>query len=273
VQAYPEVERAGGSIARVTSPLPSDPDAAGVLEFVPVGVGAGYCRDGEAQSCYLARTPTRTVCVDLGSGALSVLQAHVAPEDLDLLVVSHLHPDHCVDLLALRVYMSFGPGRGHVLRVLGPPGLKEHLAAFGGDDGWDAFRFETFNPKRGEVDLGDGLALTYREVPHLPPTYATRFDYRGSSVCPGADCADTDLLVCECSFGAESVPTGVPHLNAISAGGIAARARARHVLLTHCPAEFDRADALRAAKTAFPGPIAWARQGIAITLAPQEVAA
>lgn len=269
---------------RVTFSPPSEPGATGVLEFVPVGVGAGYCRDGEAQSCYLVRTPTRTVCVDLGSGALSVLQAHLAPEDLDLLVVSHLHPDHCVDLLALRVYMTFGPGRGHELRVLGPPGLEEHLAAFGGDDEWDAFRFEVLIPERGEVDLGDGLVLSYREVPHLPPTYATRFDYRGSSVCLGADCADNDalpelardadLLVCECSFGAEPVPPGVAHLNAISAGGIAARARARHVLLTHCPAEFDRADALRAAKTVFPGPIAWARQGIAIALTtPQEVAA
>jgi ribonuclease BN (tRNA processing enzyme) len=244
--------------------------------LVPVGVGAAYARPGEAQSCYLIRAGDRAIALDLGSGALNRLQEHVRPEDLDALVITHLHPDHCVDLLALRVYLAYGPGRGSALRVLGPAELRQRLVDFGGDDdGWDeVIRFEALAGDAGERDLGGGLALRYRQVPHLPPTFALRVEAGGGAVCFGADCADNealpalaegaDVLLCECSFGAEEVPAGVPHLNGRQAGGIASRAGARRLLLTHCFPEQDREAALAAARAAFGGPAGWAVQDEAV---------
>lgn len=245
------------------------------LVLVPVGVGTAYARPGEVQSCYLVRAGARAVALDLGAGALNRLQDHIAPEDLSALVISHLHPDHCADMLALRVYMVWGPGAGHVLRVLGPPGLRERLAAFSGSEGWDtAFRFEELAPGSDERDLGDGLTLRFAEVPHLPPTYATRVESGGTALCYGADCAPgdalpelaagADVLVCESSFGAGPVPEGVPHLNGAAAGAIAARAGARRLLLTHCFPEHDREAALAAAAAEYDGPVAWAIQGDAL---------
>ncbi len=244
------------------------------LELVPVGVGTAYARPGEVQSCYLVRAGGRAVALDLGAGALNRLQRHLAPEELDALVISHLHPDHCVDLMALRVYMAWGPGRGGELRVLGPPGLRDRAAAFAGSDGGDAFRFEDLPAGGGEHDLGGGLVLRHREVPHLPPTHALRLERGGAALCYGADCAEgpelaelaagCDVLVCECSFGAEPVPEGVPHLNAAQAGAIAARAGAGRLLLTHCFPELDRDAALAAARAAFDGPVDWARQDEAV---------
>ena len=106
------------------------------------------------------------------------------------MVISHLHPDHCADLMSLRVYMVWGPGAGRRLRVMGPPGLRERLAAFSGSEGWDdAFAFEDLIRPGGEVDLGGGLALRYHEVPHLPPTFAMRLECGGAALCYGADCA------------------------------------------------------------------------------------
>jgi ribonuclease BN (tRNA processing enzyme) len=244
--------------------------------LVPVGVGAAYARPGEAQSCYLVRAGGRAVALDLGSGALNRLQEHVPPERLAALVVTHLHADHCVDLLALRVYLAYGPGRGAPpLRVLGPPELQRRLVAFGGADGWDdVIRFEHLTGEAGERDLGDGMTLRYRQVPHLPPTFALRLEAGGAAVCFGADCADNDalpelaagaeVLVCECSFGADEVPAGTPHLNGRQAGGIAARARAGRLLLTHCFPEQDREAALAAARGSFAGPVQWAVQDEAV---------
>lgn len=240
------------------------------LTLVPVGVGTAYAATGEVQSCYLVRAGERCVVVDLGSGALNRLQRHVAPHEPEAVIVTHLHPDHCVDLLSLRIHMMWGPGAGRVMRVIGPPGLRDRLAAFSGSDGWDtSFRFEEFPPGAGEVDLGGGLVMRHREVPHLPPTNAVRLDAGGSSVCLGSDCAPNDdlpalaagcdVLVCECTFGAGPVPAGVPHLSAHDAGVIAARAGARRLLLTHCQPEFDRDEALAAAGAAFGGPVGWAR--------------
>ena len=245
------------------------------LQIVPVGVGSAYSAPGEAQSCYLVSAAGRSVAIDLGSGTMNLLQRRIAPEDLDAVVITHLHPDHCVDLMSLRVYMVWGPGAGTVLPVHGPPGLRDRLAAFSGSEGWDtAFTFNDLEAGGGEVDLGDGVVLRHREVPHLPPTHAVRVEHGGRSICFSADCAPNedlpdlargcDLLVCESSFGAEPVPDGLPHLNARDAGEIAARAGAGRLLLVHCSPELDRDAALDAARSAFGGPVAWARQGEAV---------
>jgi ribonuclease BN (tRNA processing enzyme) len=244
---------------------------------VPVGVGAAYGRPEEGQSCYLVQVADRSFVLDLGSGNLNRLQEHVAPERLSAIVVTHLHPDHCVDLLALRVYLAHGPGRdrGSPLPVLGPPGLREQLLGFPGPEGWDeVIRFEELAGPSGERDLGGAVTLRYREVPHLPPTFALRVEAGGGAVCFGADCADNeelpalaagvDVLLCECSFGAAEVPAGVPHLNGRQAGGIAARAGARRLLLAHCFPEQDRDAALAEARAAFGGPVQWAVQGEAV---------
>ena len=247
------------------------------LSLVPVGVGTAYARPGEVQSCYLVRAGDRAVCLDLGAGALGRLSAEVAPERLAALVVSHLHPDHCADLFALRVYMSFGPGRGSRLRVLGPPGLRERLAAFAPGDDWDgSFAFEVLPGDADGIDLGGGLMLRHAEVPHLDPTFALRLDWGGASICYSADCLPNDalpalargcdLLLCECAMGTGPVPAGAAHLDASGAGAIAARAGARRLLLTQCYPEFDRDAALTAAREAFAGPVDWARQGEAVTV-------
>jgi ribonuclease BN (tRNA processing enzyme) len=247
------------------------------LSLLPVGVGTAYARPGEVQSCYLVRAGERAVCLDLGAGALARLIGEAAPEGLDALVISHMHPDHCADLFALRVYMSFGPGRGKRLRVLGPPELRERLTSFAPGGDWDeAFTFEALGRGGGETELSDGLVMRHALVPHLDPTFALRLDLDGRSLCFSADCrpndvlptlaAGCDVLLSECSMGAGPIPEGVAHLDAPAAAAIAERAGAGRLLLTHCYPEFDRDAALAAARAGFPGPVDWARQGEVIVV-------
>lgn len=237
------------------------------LRVTPVGVGAGYARIGEVQSAYLISGASTSVCLDLGAGALNALQAHVEPHALDALVISHCHPDHCVDLFALRVWMVWGPGRGERLRVIGPGDLRDRLTAFAGDDGWDdAFAFEPIGP---EAMVG-GLRLTFAEVPHSGPTHAIRVDCDGRSITYGADCrrnddlprlaAGTDVLIAECGDG-DAAGASPVHMTGADAGATAAAAGARRLLLTHCYPEHDRNATIAAARFAFDGPVDWARQG------------
>ena len=245
------------------------------LTLIPIGVGAAYARPGEAQSAYLVRAGGEAICLDLGAGALNRLQEEIAPERLAAIVISHLHPDHCADLFSLRVYMSWGPGRGRRLRILGPRGLRERLLAFAGAEAWDeAFAFEVIEGPIGGLEI-DGFRIGWAEVPHTPPTFAIRVDAGEESVTYGADCGPnealvelargTQLLLAECSYGAGPLPPAPIHLSAREAGEIAARAGARRLLLTHCYPEHDRDAALDLARAAFAGPVAWARQGEAVT--------
>jgi len=246
-------------------------DGVSGIEVTPVGIGAAYGRVGEAQACHLVRAGGVTICLDLGAGALNQLQAHVAPEELDLVVISHLHPDHFIDLLALRVYMVWGPGAGRRLRVAGPPGLRSLLAAFGEEGLSRAFAFEELSGDTPITDLGDRVRVRHRQVPHLPPTFATRIDAGDASMCFGADCAPNDalpdlargvdILVTECSYGAGDMPAGTIHLNAQAAGAIARQADVGQLVLAHCFPEWDPDTAVAVARQASGVPVRAARSG------------
>lgn len=248
------------------------------LTLLPIGVGNACPAPGEAQSGYLVRGGGAAVMVDMGSGVLTRLRQEMAPEALTQVVVTHLHPDHCVDLMGLEVHLVWGPGAGSPpLPVLGPPGLRDRLVAFSGARGFDtAFTWSTFAPEAGEVALGHGLVMRHREVPHLPPTNAVRFERGGASVCFGADCAygdalaelaaGCDVLVCEATFGAGPPVEGVPHMTGAEAGRIAARAGVGRLLLTHLDPRRDVAATLAQARAGFDGPVGLARPGDAVAL-------
>lgn len=245
------------------------------LVLMPIGVGTAYSRPGDVQSCYLVRTPDASIVLDMGAGSLNRLQQVVPPEDLDAIVVSHGHPDHCIDLLALRVYSGFGPGKGKQVTVYAPEGVEERLLGFLGDSRWPGVRFIALERGEGSLELATGATLTHREVPHLPPTHALRIDAGGRSFVYSADtgtadavlplAAGCDLLLCECSFGADSMPDEPAlHLNAEAAGDLARRAKAGRLVLTHCYPEYDLEEARRAAASAFDGEVLVARQGEAV---------
>ncbi len=240
------------------------------LSVTPVGVGAAYARVGEIQSCYLVRAGETTVCLDLGSGALNALQAHVAPESVDAFVISHRHPDHCVDLLALHIYTYWGPGGRRQRRIIAPSGVEEALRAVGSETGWsEALGFEVVDDG-AQVVVGEAT-LTFASVPHIDTTLAVRVDCDGQSVAFSADCVDNealvrlarnaDVLIAEAGDGPNPIPESL-HMCGAEAGGIAQRAGVGTLLLTHCFPEHDRDATLASARAAYPGgQVDWATQG------------
>jgi ribonuclease BN (tRNA processing enzyme) len=57
-----------------------------------------------AASCYLVQAPfqgrTFSLILDLGLGAVGSLHRYLDPGKVDAFALSHLHPDHCLDLCA-----------------------------------------------------------------------------------------------------------------------------------------------------------------------------
>ena len=77
------------------------------MDLTIVGCTGSLPGPSSPASCYLLTVHDGQrdwrVLLDLGSGALGALQRHTDPLGLDAVVLSHLHPDHCLDLTGLKV--------------------------------------------------------------------------------------------------------------------------------------------------------------------------
>ena len=93
-----------------------------------LGCSGTFPGAGSPCSGYLVECDGFRLVVDLGAGALGPLQRHVGLLDVDAVYISHLHSDHCIDLVAYSYARRYHPdGIPPVLPVYGPPGLAARL--------------------------------------------------------------------------------------------------------------------------------------------------
>jgi ribonuclease BN (tRNA processing enzyme) len=80
-------------------------------------------RAGQPGVLLPARAEGFRLVIDLGNGALGVLQRYAGLFSIDAICVSHLHADHCVDLAAYWVARQYAPdGSRPPIPVYGPRG-------------------------------------------------------------------------------------------------------------------------------------------------------
>jgi len=209
------------------------------MELTVLGCSGSYgARGGGACSGYLLRTDTTAVWVDCGNGTFSHLQEHLEVEDLTAVVLTHGHPDHCVDIYGLHVLLRYGLGVEN-LPVFAPEGLEKFLLSLVSDWG-NAFDWRAVGDG-DRASVGD-IDLQFSRTDHPPPTYAvearaddrrliytadTGPDWSVDAFEPGAD-----LVLSEATYLHDSVPAPI-HLSARQAGEAARAARAQRLILTH----------------------------------------
>ncbi|MEJ2578216.1 MAG: MBL fold metallo-hydrolase [Kineosporiaceae bacterium] len=255
------------------------------MRLTVVGAAGSFPGPHGPASSYLVETedgsgrPWR-VLLDLGNGALGPLQRFVEPHDIDAVLLSHLHPDHCLDLCGLYVALSYHPTRvvESRLPVYGPVGTLERLDRAYGTDGeghlgtvFDVRHWSDGHP----VTVGPFSVVPYR-VEHPVESYGQRvvegagtagaavLAYTGDTdSCPALRelARDADLFLAEASFqeGRETI-RGV-HLTGLRAGRAAAEAGVDRLILTHVPSWTDPEVVLAEARSVFPGPVRLARAG------------
>jgi ribonuclease BN (tRNA processing enzyme) len=251
------------------------------VKVTVLGKSPSWQDAGGACSGYLVEDGDTCVLVDCGSGVFSKLRGVRDYAAVDAIVITHIHADHCFDLVPFGCALTYGPrgdgdgGRSaREPRLLLPPGgaplLRRLAGAVGQEQLLDgAFDVAEYDPAES-VAVG-GLALRFQPVPHYAPANAV--DVRGRSgerFTFGADhgptdaldgfAAQTDLLLLEATLPvADDEPRG--HLTAAEAGEHAARCGARRLVLTHISDEADGERALAEARRAFDGPLELAREG------------
>ena len=95
------------------------------MELTVLGCSGSFgAPGGGACSGYLLRSGDTSIWIDCGNGTFGHLQEHVAVEDLTAVVLTHGHPDHCVDIYGLHVLLRYGIEREDV-PVFAPEGLEQ----------------------------------------------------------------------------------------------------------------------------------------------------
>ncbi|MET8680468.1 MBL fold metallo-hydrolase [Streptomyces sp. NPDC004647] len=245
------------------------------MKLTVVGCSGSFPSADSACSSYLVEADGFRLLLDLGNGALGELQRHCGLYDLDAVILSHLHADHCIDMCGYFVarYYRHDGGRADALPVYGPEGTEQRLITAYDDvpsekSMSEVFDFRTLEP--GSFRIGPFTVVTDR-VSHPIESFGFRVEHGGRSLTYSGDTGPTavldglaegaDLFLCEASFthGKEDVPD--LHLNGREAGEYAQRAGARRLVLTHIPPWTDPETNLRDAAEVFDGPVELARPG------------
>ena len=226
------------------------------MELTVLGCSGSYgAPAGGACSGYLVRDGATTIWMDCGNGSFVNLQRHVDPADLTAVIVTHEHPDHCVDLYGLHVMLRYGIGRANV-PVFAPAGAETRLGAL--VDWGDTFDWRDLDDG-GSAKIDD-LDLRFSRTDHPPPTYAievTAADRRlvytsdtGPEWSIDAFAPGANLALSEASY-LHSERKSPIHLSAHQAGIAARAASAERLVLTHLWPQVDRAAAHAEGSEAF----------------------
>jgi ribonuclease BN (tRNA processing enzyme) len=224
-------------------------------------------------SGYLVEADGFRLVVDLGAGALGVLQRHAGLLDVDAVYVTHLHADHCIDLVAYSYARRYHPdGVPPRLPVYGPAGLAQRICGAFEDpppgDLLDVYDWREVPP--GTQRIGP-LTVTGAAVNHPVECHGLRVEHDGRALAYSGDTAesaalvelarDADLFLCEASWAdSPANPPGI-HLSGREAGEHATRAAAGRLVLTHLQAWTDSEAVLAEASAAYAGPLELARSG------------
>lgn len=212
--------------------------------------------------------------LDLGSGALSTLQRHVALAELDAILLSSLKIDHCADLWGLYVALRDGPTElTSRVPIYGPANTLSRMLDIGGSH--DVNRFLMIHDV---IEWADRVPVAFNSITITPYRVSEFGDTFGFRVTDGgpviaytgdagipvalsllADRADLLLVETTCDEGGDSVHNS--HLTGQRAGDLAAVAQVGRLVLTHIPVWGDNTAILAEAAGGYVGQVELAEPG------------
>lgn len=254
--------------------------------LIVLGSGTAVPRAGRATSCYLVDPGDgQALLIDLGPGALQ--RAAEAGYDLDRLravLVTHVHPDHCADLVALRFALRNPiprrgrpalPLRAHAELLLLDARLRNAWPRWL-DPGRGRLDLAAVGP--GALDLPGPTRVEVFAVAHHPSSLGYRLTLpNGCVVAFSGDASegaellalgrDADLFVLEAAASERHDLPG--HLTARRAGRVGAACGARALLLTHFYPPCDAEPARDLCRESFAGEVLLAQDGTVVELHPR----
>lgn len=236
------------------------------MELTVLGAGPAYTdRPGASGAAYLVQSGATAILLDLGQGSFPALARRIEPSGLARVFISHLHPDHFIDLVPLRHYLRYEFAPSRRVAISAPAGLAGRLDALHDEPGFSSAALDIEDLVAGHRSVAP-FEVEAARVTHTNDSYAFRLaSGAGPGLVYSGDCgraADLapllgagDTLLVEVSFGPGPVPPGAAHLDGPAVGQLAATAGAGRVLLTHLQMGFDPLATIDAVRARFGGPV------------------
>jgi len=219
-----------------------------------VGSGDSFGSGGRFNTCFLVDAPGIRFAIDFGATSLVALHALGIPHNsIDMILLTHLHGDHCAGVPQMLVDAMLGAKRQTPLTVAGPADTARHLAALG--EGLlpgshvmkPKFPYDIIEiPVMQETSIGDHLKVTTYPAIHTKETNPTsmRVEVAGKVIAYTGDSAWTehmpelargaDLFITECYFHSKPIRF---HMNYPDLMEHRDELDARRIILTHMSSE------------------------------------
>jgi ribonuclease BN (tRNA processing enzyme) len=232
---------------------------------------------GQACSGYLVEHDGFRLLVDPGYAIVPRLLERIAAPEVDAVLVSHGHPDHCADLHPLLRARAFGDVPAPPLPVHALPGAVDRVLALDRTvQGAHAVREFTAGDR---FEIGPFQVDTWL-LPHFMPNAGLRLAAAGRVLAYTGDTGPSpaitdlargaDLFLAEATYAEEVPADSAAYLSsARQAGEVAARAGTGRLMLTHLQPGTAPADAEAAARRGYSGEVTVARGGLVADLEPR----
>ena len=249
------------------------------MRLTVLGSGAACPPPGQNGSGYLVEDQGLSLLVDCGQGVASALQMVQPGFRLDHILVTHMHPDHFVDLIPLRFLACrdlSGLPKPHATVHLPTGGLERlqtllQAFSFPADFFATVFHLREYDPDR-PLAFGP-LTVRFAPATHYILAFGIRIDGSGSVAFSGDSgpssavahlARGTDVFVCEATLQQPEKGPRPGHCTPLQAAEMARTARTKRLVLSHFWYGTDLQRAVDEATKAFAGPIDAASDGLEI---------
>ncbi|NLY42590.1 MAG: MBL fold metallo-hydrolase [Clostridiaceae bacterium] len=230
------------------------------MKLTILGNNGPYQAAGGACSGYLVETGNAKVLMDCGNGVLANLQKICTFEELDAILLSHLHSDHVSDMAVLKYALVIKNTRGlsnKIIPVYAPRTPEDEYNRLNVEN---AFSLHPIGEDL-KIEIKD-LTFTFKPMKHPVESYAICIETEGKRFVYSGDTAWTENLI-DFSKGADlllvdaglqhkdKVDENVPHLTSLEIGILAKQAGVKRVMLTHFWPGHDLEVSLQEAKQNF----------------------
>ena len=229
------------------------------MKLTILGNNGPFPAAGGACSGYLIRDRGKNILIDCGNGVLANLQKFIRFEELDAIILTHLHSDHISDVHVLKYAMQIKRKRGQankLLELYAPPDPAEEYSRL---DAKDAFALKAVSADI-RLKIGD-MDISFAQMKHPYMDFAVSMECSGKKFVFSGDtswtdaiisfAAGADLLMLDAGLLESDYTEGAAHLTASQCGDVALEAGVKRLLLTHFWPEYDVNDLLEEARRSF----------------------